>query len=275
MTKILCTFPGRHGDALWALLTARAIAEAQGAPVDFQIAGEFGSLRPLLAHAPYLQTVVADARWALSPPEEWRAPTLVGIDKRDAPRLADDYTDVIHLGYRGWPDRPLAQFVYDTTRREYPDVPLAPLDLVRPWLDFPEGDRRGWVEGWTDEWFELKVGISTLLNGVAENAHQNLSTNPRWAAEVGIKGCTWEEAARRLSGAQAFVGCNSALHVLACAVGTPVVMVEPSAARHNPIFFPYGQDGPQVTLVKGLDGQPTFDARHAAETLQARLEAIR
>lgn len=26
--------------------------------------------------------------------------------------------------------------------------------------------------------------------------------------------------------------------------------------------------GPQVTVVKGLDGKPTFDARHCAETLE-------
>jgi len=59
--------------------------------------------------------------------------------------------------------------------------------------------------------------------------------------------------------------------VLACAVGTPCIVMEPAEARWHPIFWPYGQDGPQVRLVRGGDGRGTVDARHCRELIQAAL----
>jgi hypothetical protein len=68
-----------------------------------------------------------------------------------------------------------------------------------------------------------------------------------------------------------FLGDCSAWHVLAMAMGIPVVLVEPLEARWNPIFYPLGMDGPQVTMVRGNDGNPTFDARHVADALTRAL----
>jgi hypothetical protein len=56
-------------------------------------------------------------------------------------------------------------------------------------------------------------------------------------------------------------------------MGKPCVIMEPMTERLNPIFWPLGQDGPQVTLVRGNDRQATFDARHTAETLERVLHA--
>ena len=75
------------------------------------------------------------------------------------------------------------------------------------------------------------------------------------------------EATAWIAGAKVLLTDCSALHVLAVALGIPTVIVEPMEARWNTIFYPLGFDGPQVTIVKGLDGQPTFDARHVTETL--------
>jgi hypothetical protein len=85
----------------------------------------------------------------------------------------------------------------------------------------------------------------------------------------------WEETVTAIQAADVFLGCNSGLHVLACAIGKPVIMMEPSPARHNPIFFPLGTTGPQVTLVLGNDGQPTWDARAVADTLHRVLSTVR
>ena len=63
--------------------------------------------------------------------------------------------------------------------------------------------------------------------------------------------------------------------VLAVALGVPAVIVEPNPMRHNPIFWPLGMDGPQVTCVKGGDGKPTHDARHTADVLREKLKATK
>src|SRR5260221_13810852 len=105
--RILTTFPGRAGDLLWALPTVRAIAEHFDTEVDLQIAGEFASMVDLLLQQPYLAGVIADPRWTLTPPDDWKAPEL--------PR---EYDRVFHLGYRRWPRLPLPWEVYDHIREE-------------------------------------------------------------------------------------------------------------------------------------------------------------
>lgn len=287
MSRILCTFPGRHGDLLWALPTVRAIAETTGDPVDLQIAGEFGGLLPLLLAQPYLGSVFADARWGLTPPNAWQAPPAWPPRREGGeaehfqtppdPPIA--YDKVYQLGYRRWPELPLPYEIDQTVRV---DLELPPLDLTRPWIQPPLGFA-SWREdqagrrvamGWTECHFELKYGLSCLV------AAQGWSLRPimsggRWEAEGSTDPTTWGRAALVLSQADLFLGDCSALHVLAVALGKPVVLVEPMEARWNPIFYPLGMDGPQVTVVKGLDGQPTFDARHCAETLAKVLERTR
>jgi hypothetical protein len=100
----------------------------------------------------------------------------------------------------------------------------------------------------------------------------DLSVGPRWIAEYQQHEhggpWSWEHAAAWISRAAVFLGDCSALHVLACAIGTPCVLMEPNEARHHEIFWPYGKTGPQVTQVLGTDGRWTWDARHVWETVQ-------
>ena len=91
---------------------------------------------------------------------------------------------------------------------------------------------------------------------------------------IATHSCTWPQAARHIRHAKVFLGDCSALHVLAVALGTPVVLVEPMEARWNPIFYPLGMDG-AVQVVKGNDGRPTWDARHVGDVLRERLGASR
>lgn len=261
--RILVSFPGRAGDLLWALPTARAISEAAGTPVDIVIAGEFKSMIPMLkAGAPYLGDVRALDEWSLTPPDEW-LPPLTG----------DGYDRVYHLGFRGWPDRTLPHFIYDQMVAE--GVSMAPLDLDRPWLTF---EPWYWVPhtlviGWTETWFELKVGLMELLQrrNHIEGSFFLGTPGSRWVTELQMPPIEWLEAARRIANCPVFFGDCSALHVLACAQGKRCVLVEPMESRHNPIFWSFGMDGPRVTCVKGLDGKPTWDARHTADALKAAL----
>lgn len=291
MTRVLCTFPGRHGDLLWALPTVRAISESYGQPVDLQIAGEFGTILPLLALQPYLGAIFADPRWGLTPPNEWQAPPAWPPRRADGvyehfsepPDPLVTYDRVYQLGYRRWPELPLPLEVDQTVRV---DRELPPLDLTRPWITAPPTETR-WFDadyhrrprriavGFTECYFELKYGLTKLVTEHHSDWRvQTCMGGGRWFNEAGEGSHTWVEAAQLISQAEIFVGDCSGLHVLAVALGVPVVLVEPMDARWNPIFYPCGKTGPQVTLVTGLDGLPTFDSRHLCETVAARLEAI-
>jgi len=264
----LCTFPGKFGDLLWSLPTARALADEMG-PVDFLVSEAYGAIAPLVEAQPYIRRVIVDPRWQVqqtAPMTPQRPPSS---------RLLEGYDAIYHLGYEGWPTRPLP---YDIAYRAGVEI-----DLEDPWITpAPHDHPPGWipsqtVTGWTDEWFELKVGITELL----DPSHRRLlplgTASPRWSTEYpwtrSIGPLDWIETAFICSRASLFLGDCSALHVLACGLGIPCVIMEPAEARWHDIFWPYGKTGPQVTLVLGGDGKPTFDARHVREALEKALEA--
>lgn len=270
--SLLVSMPGRFGDILWSLPSVRALSEQRGVPIDLVIAGEFASILPLLRLQPYIKSAEALEGWSLTPPEEWRAPIALAHTEWD---------ELIDLGYRGWPGLPLP---YEVAK-----VAKVAIDLGRPWITVPRLDWRWHLDvafGFSECWFELKHGLIELLlredptedgTGIVGSLIQrhptwrSLGVFPpsRWTTEAGYSPSTgWIESAQIIQHADLFFGDCSALHVLAVAIGTPVVLVEPMIARHNPIFYPLGMDGPQVTVVKGVDGLPTFDARHTAETIE-------
>lgn len=285
--KVLCTFPGRYGDLLWALPTMRALSRRLGETVDLLIAGEFASLVPLLEQQLYLGKVHADPEWPLHP------------NHREAPNRGDvisPYDLTLHLGYRGWPQRPLPFETLDclntacdvlawrTTQTHaglrWDMIPDEELRLDQPWITLSSPSRFGtakfpWCYGFSEAHFELKYGVLQLLTlkpywwPVYGLPPVSVGAGDRWYAEAGNAPCTWVESAGILLRSQAFLGCCSALHVLAVACGTPCVVMEPMEARWNPIFYPLGMEGPQLTVVTGNDGKPTFDSRHVRDTLKA------
>jgi hypothetical protein len=286
--RILTTFPGKFGDLLWALPTVRALSEAYGVPVDLQIAGDYERIAGLIERQEYIDHVWADHTWAV----QQTAP----ISPRTPPRLPDDsgftgkaYDRVYHLGYKGWPSRPLPFQVEAEAWRQFDqlerggdsqgsghDLRLPEIDLNRRWIRPPAWalSRHGLAIGFTDEHFELKYGLHWLLYQRWPTLSINVSSSPRWQSEGGRGAIGWDTAACWIESADIFVGCCSALHVLARAMGKPVILLEPAPERHHPIFYPQGTDGPQVTLVKGLDGKPTFDARHLIDAIDKRLRTI-
>jgi hypothetical protein len=295
--RVLVTFPGRVGDILWALPSIRALSRRLGEPVDLLICGEFGNLIPLLQRQPYLGQVVALPPWGMA--MGWQPPP-VGI-------TGGPYDQVIHLGYRRWPELPLPFETLHTLNQwsliagskwtRIGQLTYEDLVLTEPWITSPSKSpwRSAFVCGFSECHFELKFGLYELLTQychapVDEEDPYHVSRNPypweewtnpvsicmgtRWEQEGGHKGATWEEGADLLARTGGFLGDCSGWHVLAVAMGVPVVLVEPMEARHNPIFYPLGWDGPQVTIVKGLDGKPTVDARHTAETLRRVLGGV-
>lgn len=263
----LCTMPGRHGDLLWSLPTVRALAERDGASVDLLISEKYGSLHPLLDAQPYIGEVWVDDRWDV----QETAPMTPRVPPGDWPIGHDR---IVHLGYESWPAPNLPQ---DIARRAGVEI-----DLRRPWITakpLPDAQHDPYpvVAGWSDEWFELKVGVTYLVADHTLRPFPVLvAEDSRWAREthgpaIGTTASgwitDWLAAASFIRSAQVFLGCCSALHVLAVALGIPAVVMEPNPHRHHPIFWPLGMDGPEVTIVRGGDGHPTFDARHTRETI--------
>jgi hypothetical protein len=260
--KVLCTMPGRYGDILWSLPTCRALAQAAGEPVDLLVSQKYGSLvAPLLAGCRYLGRVMADESWTV-----WETAPITP----PRPAFIPGYDRTIHLGYERWPMNALPVESYLAAVTQWGDG-LPKLDLDTPWIDPPVGRVRpsrvdvSFAYGFTDEWFELKYGLVQLLLRRFERS-LTVCDSPRWRQEAGGPGCSWSYAVDRLRSAPVFLGCCSALHVLACALGMPVVLMEPAEARWNEVFYPFGKRG-RVTLVVGNDGRPTWDARHVADAL--------
>lgn len=278
--NVLCTFPGKYGDLLWALPTVRAVCRRIGEAVDLAIPKRFESIAPLLRPQSYIGKVYALDDWItydtapISPREPpTPAPTQPYLAARFS-AVGGPYNLILHLGYREWPLPDVCRHTLGTLNAQWSGVLFdeEELALETPWIQAP--DRWGgyiwdWCYGFTDEYFELKFGVVSLLEYKLRRGTPPtcLGQNPRWTEEASAPGTTWEESAAILGRSRAFLGCNSALHVLAVAVGCPVVMMEPQTMRHNEIFFPLGKTGPQVTLVTGADGLPTFDARHTHDIL--------
>ena len=278
--RILCTFPGKYGDLLWALPTIRAISRRVGTPVDLVVAAPFGSICPLIEQQNYIGRC-----WA-SP--DWQVQDTAPISPRVPPiGVVGSWDLILHLGYTGWPMPDLVRHTLATANAALTDlrnpgnrvdywiqIEEHALDLSTPWITTPRvalplPPSHLVAVGFTDEHFELKYGVSLLQGsgGLPCTAYRVIGASARWQTEASLGGLTWEGSAETLAGAAAFLGCCSALHVLAVAMGVPAIVMEPNPHRHNAVFYPLGTTGPQVTLVRGVDGLPTWDSRHTADTL--------
>lgn len=293
---ILVTFPGKFGDLIWALPTIRALSRRVGEPVDLLVSHDVQSIASLVQAQPYIRGVLSTPAWVDTDclPVERRMPPAGAVAKLQE---VFGYSQVFHLGYRDWPKRGLPYETLDCLNEAASAIPWkypadstysglrwdpisdADLHLEEPWIT--EGWEHGYVwqrdeteiaVGFTDEHLELKFGLTELISQQqVEWTLTHIGNSPRWENEVGERGATWAESLTILRNVDAFLGCCSALHVLAVAAGVPVVLMEPSEARWNPIFTPLGTTGPQVMLVRGTDGRPTFDARHVIDALLTTL----
>ena len=234
----LCTIPGKHGDILWSLPTVRAIADTRGTPVDLLISDRYASHRELIERQPYIGRVHTSSRWRHVDGDSAWAPFdgALHYEPLDPP----DADHVIHLGYRRRPDRPLAQFIYAQAAASVGGI-LAPLQLDQPWLEASSptpGVTPVIALGWSDDQIEYKTVLSRRL----AQAFPLVTFVP--------VARNWLRAAEQIESADLLVGCCSALHVVACALGTPALIIEPDSRRWDPILYPHGTEGWQTQLVR-------------------------
>lgn len=253
--------------------TVRALAETYDQPVTLVLSPKYAGLADLLRLQPYIAEVAIDDAWAVqetAPMTPRLPPTPIEADV------------LVHGGYQGWPPLPLPVTIEGTVRAQLPSkmAGLMPrIDLTRPWIAARHPgfyDETTLVCGWSEEHFELKYGVSRLVNQFDDyDCSIVAAPGSRWEHEVvkrEVECNGWEWAANRIAGAKVFLGCCSALHVLAVALGKRCVIMEPNPQRHHEIFWPLGTRGPQVTLVRGGDGNWTWDSRHVAEAIHAALK---
>lgn len=284
--KILVTFPGKFGDLLWALPTIRAIARRVDHPVDLLIPDQFRSIVPLLQQQEYLGKVSHDGAWEVrdTAPISPRIPPFpLPAPETETKPAGIQYDYVLHLGYRDWPTPDVMRHTLATANLELWEdhegsLREEELDLATPWIQAPRPiPGSGLVICFTDEHFELKIGLTALMQSWSQGAVAFCTPESRmWqegrAASPRLFCGGWEQYANWIAGSSAVLADCSAAHVLAVAMGKPVILMEPNPHRHNAVFYPLGKTGPQVILVMGTDGLPTFDARHVADALRAVLQ---
>jgi hypothetical protein len=277
--KVLCTMPGKYGDIMWALPTVKAIAQHVEEKVDFVTSEPYHSLLPLIQEQFYIGSVAAFS--------DWQVQDTAPMTPAEAPPPPPDvYDHVFHLGHTEWPQLPLVRQHHANLVRQWPDAlgPTPPLALEEPWIEAPKPDE-GWevvkpdvLICWSEEWCELKMGVTQAVDyGLYQEQHRTRVSLVRpkgsryfeWPAGASIDHPDWVLTAQVMSHAQAVLCCLSSQWVLANALGKRCVVMEPAEARHNPIFW---REHARNTLVTGIDGQPTFDARHVLDAVKEALD---
>ncbi len=260
---ILATMPGKFGDILWALPTVRLLAGRHKTKVDFMTSPAYSSILELVQHQGYILETWTAEDWTIreTAPMTPQAPPECGI--------CGEYEKVYHLGYKEWPAQSLANEIRDSVG--FLEDP--PLRLKRPWIQADDVCHENTViaVGISDEHIELKMGVLLgLIAQMPEEITWKLLLPPKgmshraweWVEVAGypveFHETTWIEAAGMIAAADLFFGCLSALWVLANAVGTPTVIMEPSVERHNEIFW---RTTPKNHMVLGNTGKPTWDLR--------------
>lgn len=278
--KILVSHPGRFGDLIWALPSIRAIKQARpDAEITLCLPEKYGAIGSLLERQDYLAEVRVLPAWQIMETAPITPRTPPPLDARSTfSHREDDFDQVFHLGYEGWPKLALPYETQAILHQQWPEGwgPAPTIDLATPWITptYAQASAKDLAIGFTDEHFELKYGLWWLLQ--IQLIHQTddakrhegvwVGNSPRWEKEGQQHVWSWESAAAWIASSRVFVGCCSALHVLAVAVGTPVVCVEPNAHRHHSVFWPEGVD---VRKVIGGDGLPTIDSRHLIDTIES------
>lgn len=269
MSKILCTFPGRTGDILWALPTVRMIARFFDTPVTLAVSKKYGdqSLLNLIEEQWYVESAISLPWWEV----EESAP----MGPRVPPALNEkEYDEIFHLGYEGWPKGELAKDIWERTALQLGSNEV--LDM-KPWIIVPYKESKKQIFcGWSQEWIELKMGVTAAVeNAVFPRyklviAHGHGMRHAEWNAmfDATFAVTNWMGAADLLQESQFYLGCLSAQWVLANAMGKRCVVVEPSEPRWHPVFW---REDEKNVMVRGGDGKPTFDARHVVEVVKKEI----
>lgn len=217
----LCTHPGKFGDILWSLPTAREFCKLDGRPVDFAIRPPYRSLIPLLSAQKYIADVFVIENWEStgSPfgDQPWESPPHG--------RIGIDYTIVTDLGYRSPPrDLGCARFLAAQHGMNLPETGFYPFLTVVPSSAAPTAPKKNRYigVGIGGREMEQQMKFWVEISKVTQIQLLDLS-------KFG-----WLEAGTALDDVQcvAFVGSRSSLRVLALGLGKSTIIFEPHPGRN-------------------------------------------
>lgn len=246
MSDILCTFPGKYGDILWALPTVREISRITSQKVDFYVMPYYENLMGLLACQEYIDTPGVIGNWVRTHSnfgdQPWQAPEGTTLQRiGDLEVVEKKYKQVWHLGYRAHPgvtapEMPLVDFIayQQGIKLKQPVVPFLDVD--------DDVDGLAMQTTFTGGSFMSVVRKNNLVAYAFNDQYEHSKDEFFKALWLEMQGTgieffnlnhtVWKEAAWILKSSLAFVGDRSACWVMAAGFGKKAIIYEPHPARH-------------------------------------------
>ena len=249
LSQVLTSCSGKFGDILFSLAVVKAISETEQQKVDFICMPAYRSLLPLVRKQPYIQSASEVSDWLCtgSPhgDQPWQPPKYVETG----------YKVIKHLTYRRHP-------MFDNKT-------LIDAIAANGQVTVQPGP---WISVYSGEWQKHKpfvtYGFNAELRQEKANFIQELKLKMPEVKFISVENMDWTQVAMFLQESVAFVGCMGALHVLAHAVGKPVLIYEPNPDRREfnyPVYrYPYG-----IELILKLDDMSGY-VRALEELLKCR-----
>lgn len=248
----LVTFPGKFGDILWSLPTARALSRMIGEPVVFAMMPQYAALIPLLEKQSYIQRATVFPRWFCTGSPHGDQPWLPPTDAIEG----GPYDRVFHLGYRGhpgmngFPRLPLMEFTASQQGLSFVENPIPFLDVEkmevgRPYVAY------AFNQDYAPQKQAFLAGMKTTFQDIEL---VDVATN------------SWLAAAMLIKGAVCFIGCRSANYVLAHGVGQRCLIYEPHPGR-----WKFGAWGDVFSCKPGREEELPRDVNMAVGYVGARL----
>lgn len=230
-SDVLVTFSGKFGDILWSLPTVRQISRKCGQPVNFGIMPAYSSLLPLLNDQPYICDAFTMTNWICT-----------GSPYGDQPWLApggEYFREAYHLTYRSHPHTKLP-----LVAAENGGVILQ--DPVVPWIEVNN-------PGPVPFGAYVAVGFNPMYHDLKQSFLRGVRSMLPHITFVDVTTSSWKNAADIIQHALCFLGCRSALHVLAHGVAAKVIIFEPDPPRSWDIFkSPWGTEVQVQTAIEAV-----------------------
>lgn len=220
--RVLATFGGKFGDILWSLATVKSLYKKYGDRISFRIMPQYRSLLPLLNEQYYIQAALTQDDWICTGSPHGDQPWQAPVNEKD-------WDAVHHLTYRQHPMNFAPSLVESIAMQQGLDVSRGPFICC----SIKNIDQKNQIAvGFNEADIERKAGLVKYL----------IEKNPEFTF-VDVSKLSWREAAVTISESNLFLGCRSALAVVAHGVGQKVVSFETVAWRLNPLYgCPWGKE---------------------------------
>lgn len=227
--RILCTFPGKFGDILWALATVKQIAMENNTKIDFMCMPQYYSLLPLIQQQSYIEKAFVDEAWLCTGSPHGDQP----FEPQNSKQYEVEYDVVVNLGYRSHPGihgtgKSLIDFIAAQQG-------LTLTEPVCPWIEagnkhigYMEITKYPWIAySFNSDYKEVKDSFwKRFMECITDSVGVHNLIN---AGEL-----PWDLAAKAISNSDCFIGCRSSNYVLAHAVAQKHMFIyEPHPHRNK------------------------------------------